>query len=198
MNVNETDKIKAFWNWFSCHQKELGEDNVAPDIIAELEEQLFLIKRLDWEIGPGSRTSHQFALSPQGDLQLLEFTTKIIELAPRIEDWEFFAAKPPKSWNLIFELLVEGAPHSVDGKLWEFVAYKFKDGTYDLVFKPNSSNELSEEYLYWASTIIIDGEIGEERRMRKVGKVEIVATWDNKSAGNARRLELGLLEKIIK
>jgi hypothetical protein len=192
------NKIAAFWEWFFEHRSRLESKDIDRDLIAQLEERLFLIKRLDWEIGPGVNLPHQFSLSPRGDVQTLQITKEIVAQAPLMADWEFFAAKPPKKWNLVFDLMIEGASYEFDGKLWEFVAYKFKDGTYDLVFKPDSTKDLLQKYLYWAGTIIVDGEIGEEESLTKVGKIEITPTWNEKSIKSVRRLEVGLLAQVIK
>lgn len=189
--------ITDFWQWFSEHSAELAARTIPDSLIDELESRLFAIHRLDWEIGPGRNAPNLFALSPRGERDLLGLTQRIIEEAPALRDWEFHAAKPPRDWDLVFSLTVDGKPVEIDGKLWEFVAHKFKDGTYDLLLKPNGVNGLDDDYVRWAATIIADGELGEERRMNLVGNIETVPSWDEDAARSARKLEVGVLPKVI-
>jgi len=195
--ASTSEHIASFWKWFSDHSSELSAPSIPDLLITELEQRLFLIHRLDWEIGPGLKEANLFALSPRGDRETLCLTRYIIADAPKIKGWEFHPAKPRRTWNLIFNLMVDREPVEVDAKLWEFVAYKFNDGTYDLIFKPHLGKTLTEDYLHWAATIIVDGELGEEKRMERIGKIEIVTSWDEKAAPSARKLEIGLLEKVL-
>ena len=191
------NNIVKFWKWFSEHRNELAAPNIPDALFWELEEQLFAIHRLDWEIGPGRKAPNLFALSPAGDPELLQLTRWIIAKAPRLPNWEFYAAKPARSWNLTFCLSVHEKPVEIDGKQWEFVALEFPDGTYDIIMKPDQTHDLSEEYLYWAATIILDGELGEEKRMETIKDTEIVLSWEEKFAQAARKLELGLLASVL-
>jgi hypothetical protein len=173
-------------------------EKASKSTIADLEEHLFAIHRLDWEIGPGHLAPNLFALSPRGDRQALEITRGIVALAPKLSDWEFYPAKPPRSWSLVFNLNVGTKSVTIDGKRWEFVAYKFDDGTYDLMLKPDNPAGLSAEYLNLAATIIVDGEIGEENRIDRVGNIELVTSWDEDAAKYSRILEPGLLASVAK
>ena len=191
------EDVASFWRWFSEHSSELAAKSVLPDLVAQLETRLFAIARLDWEIGPGRNAANLFALSPRGDQEALQLTQSVIAQAPNLTDWEFYPAKPPRNWNLAFKLRVNDEAIEIDGKQWEFVAYEFNDGTYDLMFRSNSTQDLSEDYLNWAATIIVDGELGEEKRMKAIGNIEVVEAWDTKAAPAARKLEVGLLSKVI-
>jgi len=191
------NSITEFWTWFADHRAQLSDGKSVEPLIPELEEKLFAICRVDWEIGPGRKAPHLFALSPRGSCETLDITRLIIDQAPSIDGWEFSPAKPPRFWQLVFELKVDDDEITIDGKTWEFVIYRFKDGTYDLLFKPGDGNDLPEEYKRWAATIIADGEIGEEKRMRLVGTIEVVENWDEKTARSARKLESGLLGSVI-
>lgn len=191
------ERIADFWRWFGANCGGLTPNVISEPLISELESRLFAMERLDWEIGPGRSQPNLFALSPGGDEDLLRISRNIIALAPEVSGWEFHPAKPPRVWNLVFTLAVEDSPVEIDGKCWESVAYKFEDGTFNLVLKPNDRMGLSEEYLSWAATIIVDGEIGEEARMERVGQIEVVTSWDEREARSARALEIGLLSELF-
>ena len=189
--------IASFWNWFSEHCGELASGDIPQTLIAQLEERLFAIHRLDWEIGPGQKSLNSFALSPRGDRQTLQLTRSIVAQAPKLPGWEYCPAKPRREWDLVFSLNVNGEEVEIDGKRWEFVAFKFDDGTFDLIFKPDNTHGLTDDYLNWAATIIADGEIGEEKRMDLIGNIEVVTAWDDKAGRFARALEPGLLVKSL-
>lgn len=190
-------RIADFWKWFSEHSAEFAAVTIGQELLSQLENRLFAIDRVDWEIGPGRRSACLFSLSPRGDPERLKLTRKIIGQAPQLHGWEFSPAKLERAWNLVFQISVNGKNIDVDGKLWEFVAYKFKDGRFDLDFRPDEASSLPQNEAHLAATIIIDGELGEERRMALVGDVGIVDSWDENVSRSARRLEVGLLAKVI-
>lgn len=187
--------IESFWEWFLQHYPEL-EGDVSESLVNDLERHLFAIQRLDWEIGPGRNKSNFLALSPRGSREILQITRSVIRQAPDLGNWEFYPAKPRRSWDLIFSLMVNGGMVEVNANFWEFVAYKFSDGVCDLLFKPNQFN-LPKEYLYWAANIIVDGELGEEERINSIANIDIIDDWSKKEAPLVRKLEVGLLWKLI-
>lgn len=195
MALSET--TAAFWSWFLAHRQELAADEITQPLVEQLEERLFAIHRLDWEIGPGRETPNFFALSPRGNRSTLAVTRGIVAQAPEVEGWSFYPAKPPRQWNLVFTLDVQGKEVEIDAKQWQFIAYEFDDGTFDLVFKPDSLKGLPADYLNWAAVIIADGEIGEEKRMELIGNIEVVDKWEGKAAASAQPLDVGALAKIL-
>ena len=191
------EEIGKFWNWFQINSKSLEKKEISHKHILELEQNLFAIHKLDWELGPGRSKPFMLSLSPNGDPNLFELTKQIVEEAPLLDDWEFFPAKPPRDWNLVFQLSYEGREVLIDGKQWEFLAFKFKDGTFDLDFKPVEGIGLPDEYLNWAATILVDGELGEDRRIRTIANIATVKSWSEEHAPSARLCEPGLLSRLL-
>jgi hypothetical protein len=195
--VSAHDGIARFWGWFSDHASELAGIDIHQLLLSELERRLFAICEFDWEIGPGQKVPHFFALSPAGDRKLLELTRAVIEKAPNLRDWEFYPAKPPRNWNLAFELIVRGEPVEIDGTTWECVKLRLENETCDLIFKPGKFSRLSQSYLNWAATIIVDGELGEEKRMELVRDIKVVKSWDDGAGRAATKLRPGLLKQML-
>ena len=108
---------------FSAHL-DLAGHNLSEDLISQLEKRVFAIERLDWEIGPGRNAPNMFALSPHGDHELLQITRNIVAKAPELDGWEFYPTKPPREWNLVFDVVANGKDVEIDAKLWEFVVYR--------------------------------------------------------------------------
>lgn len=190
-------KIPCFWNWFERHEFELRQVDVQESLIKQLEENLFAIHELDWEIGPKGESRFYFALSPTGDYGLLELTRLMTQSAPSLRDWVFYPAKPPKDWHLIFSLQVDNRTIEIDAQQWEFILNKRNDNNYVLILKPDQDYGLSEDYLNWAAIIIADGELGEERRMTLLPHVQVVEMWEDDKALTARKLQLGILGGLL-
>lgn len=190
-------KINRFWQWFSRHRSELSRKPISQILIRELETHLFAIAEVDWEIGPGITDTHLFSLSPRGDFELLYMTTTIIERAPHLPDWQFSAAKLPRQWNLQFQIDHDGTPVAIDASQWEYLLYRFKDGTFELLLRPDDRKGLSQEQLELAAIIIADGELGEKRRMLLVGEMVVVGEWDATEAPHVASLRRNILRKLV-
>jgi hypothetical protein len=118
-------------------------------------------------------------------------------VAPQLDSWEFHPAKPSRDWSLVFTVVVEGEEIEVDANTWEFVVYKFKDDTCDLVFKPDKIPSRLNDSLDLAGIIIANGELGEEKRIDLIERIEVVEAWDERAARAARRLAPGLLADVF-
>jgi len=191
------NKIEHFWGWFKSIAENIEENILMSEFTSELEERISGIADIDWEIGPGVHSKWLFVLSPKGDRDLLKITKKIIICAPKIDEWEFYYAKPAKRWNLIFYIKYKDNDVLVDGSTWEYKLFEFPDGTFDIVFRPNNASNLSENDLWLAACIIVDGEIGEERRIEFIKNIEIVSDWDDGTSQKGNHLKLGVLNKLI-
>jgi hypothetical protein len=189
--------IDSFWNWFIENRDAIGKVDLSNFIINEMESQLYSIGNFDWEIGPGRNKLHFFAISPAGDPDYLNAARTVISAAPNLTDWEFYPAKPPRDWDLKVELQIDNEIVAVDCKRWEFVLYKFSDGVFDLLFIPHGMEQMPRQVQYFASTILLDGEIGEANRIELIREVEIVSAWSEKQAKFARKVEPGLIPRLL-
>lgn len=124
-------------------------------------------------------------------------TRAIIAAAPPLPGWELHATKPPRQWMLAFEVEAEGGAIAIDGTAWEVVVYRYADGLVDIVFRPPPDLGLSTELALLAAIILVDGELGELARLTFVHPVDVVDTWDDRSAPRARRLAPGLLDRLV-
>jgi len=190
-------EVTSFWAWFEKQHEKLAADEVEPALLEELDARVRRMGEFDWEVGPGRKQPCFFALSPAGEVEALAHTRRVIAQAPKLPGWELYPAKPPRQWSLEFEIDRKGHDVSIDGRDWEVVAYRFKDGTFDVLLKPPDDCDLSDEEADLAARIIIDGELGEAVALELVGDLETVREWDAKAAPSARKLELGLLSSIV-
>jgi len=190
-------EVSSFWAWFEKHRDELAADEMDSKLVEELDTRVRRMGNFDWEVGPGRKEPCFFALSPAGEVETLSETRRVIDQAPKLPGWELHPAKPPRQWLLEFDLDRDGTDVAVDGKEWEVVVYRFKDGTFDVLLKPPEDSDLSDEEAEWAARVLVDGELGEAVALELVNELETVRTWDEKAEPKARKLEVGLLSSIV-
>lgn len=135
-----------------------------------------------WELGPGLHSSNMLVISPCGELSLLEETKKIISYSPKCKGWDFFYAKPPKDWDLIFDFYRDsGERIEVDASTWEYVLLKYDDGMFEILIKcENVDSSLSIDERQIACEILLDGILGEELRTLRFEVIEVVDSFESK------------------
>lgn len=165
------DKVGQFWRWFTEHAHEFGDTFENEEALTRLDEMVGSLGAFAWEVGP----ANFFVLSPGGDRALLKETQAIIDAAPDLRGWEFHAAKPAKNWQPRFELTdANGESFNVDATAWRCVLLKYPDGGLEVVVEANNLGPLSEDYRRWAAEILLDGVLGERRRLELVDQITVV------------------------
>ena len=173
------NNIENFWNWFSANVNLLDPELITEKEIDILDSKLQLLGDFSWEIGYDDEKHKNFlVIPPEGDNELLKETKKIVGLAPKNINWSFYSFKPPKKWDLIFDLLIDDSEVSFDAKKWEYVLYKYPDNLYDIVIKVTDEDEKYKEYLYDAAFIALEGELGEEFVINRINEIEIVERFN--------------------
>ena len=128
-------------------------------------------------------------ISPAGDPELLRATRKVVSKAPAITDWEFLHARPPKQWQTRFTIEDRsGVVREVDASGWRYVLLRYPDGAHEVVIEAPSAAELDEELRYSAAIVVLDGLLGEERRIEAVDEVSVVPKLEDEYAAKARDL----------
>ncbi len=196
------NEARNFWEWFVQNEALLRPGEIDDAMLVEFEKHLFRIGQFDWEIGPSFHVDGRscFALSPGEDPAVTDSCKGLLAAAPALAGWEFLLFKPPRRWQLKFDIRASVGVRSVDATLWEFVVYAFDDGTFDVLFKPDASCQgLSQDELMESAEVIpiLDGELGEATRRARVVDIEIVEKWGAREIGPARRLEPGFLGQAI-
>lgn len=177
MEINKLDigTINSFWNWFSDHHKDFEESFDNRSLINELDDRINSLGGFAWEIGPGAVAENQLVISPKGDLDLLPYTKEIISYAKNIHGWEFHYTKPPKQWELIFDLQKHnGDKIRIDASMWEYVLLKYDDGMFEIIIQTCDLHELNENEKLTVAEILLDGILGEEKRMVYICNIDVV------------------------
>ncbi|TCC99444.1 hypothetical protein [Pedobacter hiemivivus] len=175
-----------FWDWFSKHCKDLGENFDNEKLLTEIDDRLTDLGGFAWEIGPGTKADNQLVISPGGDLSLLPVTKGIVSYAKIIPGWEFHYAKPPKEWDLIFDFEKDnGDLIEIDASNWQYVLLKYEDGKFEIIIQVHDLDGLSENDKLVASGILLDGILGEEVRMLRISYIDVVRKIDNQYASKS-------------
>lgn len=189
----DEERILRFWDWFRASSKNLRPEVLTNSTISELESELTKLGTFGWEIGPGCERVNMFAISPCRDSLLLEATRRIVKKAPPLTDWEFHPAKPPRRWKLRFEL---ESGQMVNGTRWEVLTSQSR-GLFEILLHPNDDCGLDLDHQELAASILVEGELGEEKLIEKVNTIQIVKNWTEAQQRSVRLLELGLLARAI-
>lgn len=186
-------EIITFWDWFLLEHQKLGyglEDN---ELLSTLDKKIAELGSFSWEVGPGliDERKNSLIISPCGDKEGLTITQKIVSLAPNCSGWEFYPAKVPKKWGRIFETFdTTGKKITINASEWEYVLFKFPDGTFDIVIKTPNLFVYDEQTRFFAVEIVLDAEIGEERRVEFIEGIDIVSDFDAELAQKNNPIEV--------
>ncbi|HWQ91719.1 MAG TPA: hypothetical protein VN673_08610 [Clostridia bacterium] len=170
-------EVAFFWKWFEGKSRELASNLENEDVIRDLDHRvsLFADGSLSWEIGPGLHAPFCLVISPGGQKVLLPITKAIISQAPQVEGWEFQPAKPPKKWSPCFSFeSTTGGQITVDATKWEYLLLEYPDRLYEILIKTTGSSEITQQDKGTAAEIVVDGTLGELKRLEAVYAIEIV------------------------
>jgi hypothetical protein len=177
--------IQAFWSWFQGVAGTLADSFENEQLQEELDEELSKLGELGWELGPGLEAECALAISPDGDVDWLPITTRIVALAPELPRWEFHPARQARPQ---LELSVEGddgEPIEIDAHRWRYVLIRFPDGIFDIIVEQNDLAEASEDERYAATVALLDGLLGEATMLARIQGIEPVAKLSSEHSAQA-------------
>ena len=176
-----TKEINNFWKWFIENESKMRPDLITDKWIQELDNLVNNLGDFSWEIRAGIEKDNLFILSPGGNIDLLKETQEIVNLAPEINSWELHYYKPEKQWDYKFSFLEEsGVNKIIDSKKWEYVIYKFKDNSFDIILKADNLESFSMEDKLLAADIVLESILGEKLSLELFQDVEIVENFSDK------------------
>lgn len=178
------NEILEFWAWFVSVEKDLSHFT-NESLHDALDARLRRLGKIAWELGPGSTAENAFAISPDGNPDLLPLTKRIVALAPDVPGWEFHPARPPRAeWPEFSIRGADGCKIKVNAQSWRYVLYSFGDRDFDIVIEQNDL-AASEETRYTAAVVLLDALLGEGTRLLCIKAVDPVATLSPEQENNA-------------
>lgn len=183
--------IQSFWEWFETIAANLGRDLENQALLTELDRRVSDLGDVSWEVGPGQEEENALVITPDGARQQLPTTRRIVARAPRIPGWEFHWARPPRTWTLEFSIDSEQAGRiQVDARSWRYVLLRFPDHTFDVVLEQGNLKDVSERDRYTAAVVLLDGILGELKRLELIGGIEPVAVLPEEQTSKANPIEV--------
>lgn len=180
-------RVEEFWHWFLTAAPHFGEAFENEQLLAELDEKISSLGDFTWELGAGQVEPNALIISPHGDRNLLKETRAIVSRAPKVTGWEFHPAKLKKEWVPVFELNdAKDRPFLINAKHWRYALLKYPDGALEILVEAPNLAPLDDEYQRWAAEIVLDGLLGEQRRVETIDEISVTLKLDPKSAKGAR------------
>lgn len=182
-------EIQSFWQWFGSVVREFERSPADHTLIQMLDARIAQLGSFAWELGPGVSEGFALTISPGGDRELLSATKEIVKAAPTIEGWEFFFAKPPKQWEPIFIIESAGGIEvEIDARAWRYALLKYPDGLFEIIVEAGGLENLPQESQYWAAEIVLDGYLGEEKRLELIVAIDITSKLSTDFEGSASHI----------
>jgi hypothetical protein len=179
--TSHPEAIDDFWRWFASVSAALVADPDDPRLLAELDEGC--------EVGPGSARTAALVLSPAGDRALLALTRAIVAAAPALPDWELHPARPPRPWDLHFEVAdaVSGEEVAIDAGRWRYAVVE-QAGERRLLLEAAELASWPVDEQRAAAEIVLDTLLGEARRLEAAASIGVAARLPPEVAAAARPL----------
>lgn len=178
--VNNIIEIKEFWNWFALNKDQFIPSKITNEFISQLDNKILSMGDFSWEIREGISKNYMLIISPGGDINLLSRTKEIISFSPDLEDWEFFHYKPEKKWDFKLSLYEEDKVQKiVDVSDWEYVLYKFPDGSFDIIFRAENLINSSDDEKIVIAEIVLESILGEELSLEYIKNIEVLLEFDD-------------------
>jgi hypothetical protein len=170
--MNDTD-INSFWRWFEDHEAKIRSaydrgdvqalDALLSDRVAEIADGS------GWEVGPYALPGYSLVLAP-GARDHVAVCRRVVDLAPAIEGWSFFAGCPPKEM-LSLELEIEGTMVCCDA--WRYRLTSYNRGEFadlDIYFEPSDAPPSGKEED--TCELLVKSLIGEAVSLERVGHIQ--------------------------
>jgi hypothetical protein len=187
--INLTE-VKGFWDWFSQNCQKFGSNFENTILLDELDERVNKLGDFSWEVGPGRVKENLLVISPNGNLDLLQDTREIIANSIECSDWEYYYAKPPKQWDLIFDFeMSDGNQIEIDASQWTYVLLKYADGMFTIIIKGQHLKQLNDDNKLTAAEIVLDGVLGEEIRIQKICEIDVVEEFESSYQNRASNIK---------
>lgn len=180
------DQVIEFWRWFQTIANDLAANFENERLVAELDARVSQLGDVLWEIGPGKAEENALIITPDGSRDWVPVTQHIVALAPRVAGWEFHSARPPRDWDMQFSIEgADGTHLDIDARPWRYVLFKYPDNTFDIVIEERNLHSVSDDDRYAAAVVVLDGALGEKRRLALLGGIEAVETLSVECAHKA-------------
>ena len=170
-----TDALRfaSFWNWFRVNEAALREaydEGEVERLDALISGRVgALASGIGWEMGPYSLPDHGFVISP-GKRERIEICRAIVDAAPKLPGWRFFAGKPAKD---LLSLTIEVDGIEVCADNWHYKLTSHRGGEFvDLEIFYEAADAPPPEKEGIACELLVESLLGELTSMERVGYID--------------------------
>jgi hypothetical protein len=184
-------RLREFWVWFEQNANRLSDNSTDPELLDELDLRVAsLDARLSWEIGPGELKPSQLVISPNLNRDLRDLARLVVDHAPVLGGWEFYAARPPKSWSYEFELgdADPATRTTVNASDWTFVLLEYPDKAHEILLRSKLASKLSSEQRDSAAATVLVAILGEDLFLDYIEWYELVEEFEPRFAKKERSI----------
>ena len=173
------EKITEFWEWFEEHEEKFRIITDPNGVRERLDNQVLLFGIFSWEIGEGRNNTHTFTISPNGNDKMLKRSETIMEYAPDLPKWEFYAAKPSKDWDFTFEMFDSFMmKRTVDAADWEYIIRMTPERKIKILIYTENVDFLDMDDKLVAADLVINNIIGEADKINFVESISFIPFVD--------------------
>lgn len=181
--MNQREAIQAFWTWWpsvaEAFASSFKRGGPSPELVDAMVAHVNAIDaRLDWEFGPGVKSTHHLCLSGKGDPVLRVVAERWLRASQPCATWEFYSARQgsPSASGLSlriagFELLLSEVQFVIE----EDETRELLDVVVDHPVFPQIEDETLKSRVAF---IALDNALGEDDVERWIGKVEVARPTD--------------------
>jgi hypothetical protein len=163
----------AFWTWFEKSEASIrgaygGGDSLLLDSLLS-ERVADAAAGAGWELGPYALPLNALVISP-GTRERVPACRTLVEAAPDIAGWRFFAGKPPKE---LLSLTIDISGHAVCADRWRYRLTRYGGGEFvdvEIFFEECDAPEPVDSEL--ASQLFVEALVGEMVSLERVGCIE--------------------------
>lgn len=190
MKSVKTDAVDEFWQWFQEVAPILHREWNRADLVEALDRRIHeLNPDFSWEIGPHGLSDSQLVISPGLNRDLRVEARRVVERAPTVAAWTFFAARQPKEWDYRFQLEVGEETIELDASSWHFVLLKYDNGTHEVLLSARDASELSPSERWQAAAIVLESILGEDVILDRLEEFDLVGELPPQLSGRERPIQ---------
>lgn len=163
------DSIEEFWNWFAANENTYRDFQFNPDkYLNELQLKLKKITPgLAIELEPPSDGIINMTISADGIANKFPIVRKIVEKAPLINGWKFFAFRQRMPIEKVKGLILKAFDHELNPEKMKFHPI-INDESIDIIIYAENITEENFNNVAYGGLILLDNLLGEYDCVTKV------------------------------